>query len=57
MQSQLMMLEQDRGSDSSDSSDDEDDSSSMTLSMRTLSTFTEKPSIHESQMEKMSKTI
>ena len=48
MQSQLMMLQQDRSSGSSDSSDDEDNSSSMTLSMRTLSTFTEKPSIHAS---------
>ena len=50
LQSQAALLRQDPFGKSSDDSESEgeDDSSSFTHSMRTVSSFTHKPSVHES---------
>ena len=56
LQSQGALLRQDPFGKSSDDSESEgeDDSSSFTHSMRTVSSFTHKPSVHESQLQQLS---
>ena len=57
LQSQGALLRQDpfgKSSDDDSESEGEDDSSSFTHSMRTVSSFTHKPSVHESQLQQLS---